>query len=175
MAARHVSICPHVVERDVEAPDADGLLRAAADALARSAGCSPDLAFRALSRRESAASTGLGAGVAVPHARLPGFPHRVTAVLRVRLPIAFRAPDHKPVGLFYAILVPEDGHPDDHLAFLARVATAMGDRDLRADLLRADDDDAVRRAFAAWEAREAGGAPQAARGAANGDVRGVSA
>lgn len=151
MTAKLVSICPHLVERDVDAPDADGVLRAAADALAHAAACSPDVAFRALSRRESAASTGLGAGVAVPHARLPGLSHRVTAVLRMRLPIAFRAPDHKPVGLFYAILVPEDGKPDNHLAFLGRVVEALNDHRVRTSLRQASSDDAVKLAFVAWE------------------------
>lgn len=157
--AKLVSVCPHVVERDVDAGDADALLRVAADALARAGGVSTDAVFRTLLRRESAASTALGSGVAVPHARLAGTDHRVTAVLRTRRSIAFGAPDGRPVRLFYAILVPEDGRMDDHLAFLARVARAFCDRRLRDDLDRASDDDAIRLAFVDWEEREAREAP----------------
>ncbi|MCC6379795.1 MAG: PTS sugar transporter subunit IIA [Burkholderiales bacterium] len=159
MAVKLVSICPHVVERDVDAFDADHLLRIAAAVMAEAGACSADAAFRALSRREAAASTGLGAGVAVPHARLNGLGHRVTALLRTRIPVAFRAPDHKPVAIFYVILVPEDGNPDDHLAFLARVAAAFSDRSLRGALASAADDDAVKLAFVNWEEGQAGASP----------------
>ena len=172
MAVKPVSTCPHLVARDIDARGADALLRVAADVLARAGGASPDLAFRALSRRESAASTALGVGVAVPHARLPGLDHRLTALLRTRYPIAFRAPDHKPVNLLYAILVPEDGHPDDDVAFLGRAVEALDERPVPAALLHGTDDDALKRAFVDREERE----PSAPRRAGAGNAApGVSA
>src|SRR5882757_1804078 len=49
--------------------------------------------------RERLGSTGLGHGVAVPHGRIKGLKNPLAAVLRVREPIAFDAPDDEPVSL----------------------------------------------------------------------------
>lgn len=78
--------------------------------------------FRALSRREQAGSTGLGGGFAVPHARIHGIERPLTLLVRAQRPIDFKAPDHDPVSLMLAILVPEHGDRDDHLKLLALVA-----------------------------------------------------
>ena len=63
-----------------------------------------------LDAREQLGSTGLGHGVAIPHARLKGLKTPLAAVLRLRVPIAFDAPDQEPVGLFVFLLVPACGH-----------------------------------------------------------------
>ena len=47
--------------------------------------------------RERLGSTGLGHGVAIPHGRIKGLKNPLAAVLRVRQPIAFDAPDDEPV------------------------------------------------------------------------------
>ena len=107
--------------------------------------------YRALARREQAASTALGGGVAIPHARIDGIDHRVTLLLRTRSAIDFRAPDHKPVALFYVILVPRDGDPQDHLDFLARVSAALGDAGVRRRLATAGGPDSAKLAFVTWE------------------------
>ena len=46
-----------------------------------------------LAARERLGSTGLGHGVAIPHGRIKGLRHPIAAVLRMREPIAFDAPD----------------------------------------------------------------------------------
>lgn len=151
MASRIVSTCPSVASLDIEAHVAGDLLRAAARLGAERCGVDPDRIFRALARREQAASTALGAGVAIPHARVDGIDHRVTMLLRTRVALHFRAPDHKPVGLFYVILVPPEGDPQAHLDFLARVSAALGARTLRGQLARADCPDTAKLAFVMWE------------------------
>ena len=88
--------------------------------------------FRALSRREQAGSTGLGGGFAVPHARIPGIERPLTLLVRASRPIDFKAPDHDPVWLMLAILVPEHGDRDDHLKLLALVAELFSDPRFRA-------------------------------------------
>ena len=88
--------------------------------------------LRALSRREQAGSTGLGGGFAVPHARIAGIERPLTLLVRALKPIAFKAPDHDPVWLMLAILVPEHGDRDDHLKLLALVAELFSDPRFRA-------------------------------------------
>ena len=51
-----------------------------------------------LAAREKLGSTGLGQGIAIPHGRIKGLSGRVGAFARLRTPIAFDAPDGKPVG-----------------------------------------------------------------------------
>lgn len=151
MASRIVSTCPSIASLDVDVHAAGDLLHVAAQLCAGRCGVDPERVRRALVRREQAASTALGAGVAIPHARVDGIDHRVTMLLRTRQAIDFHAPDHKPVGLFYVILVPPDGDPQAHLDFLARVSAALGDRTLRGRLARVDRPDAAKLAFVTWE------------------------
>ena len=141
--------CPDVTALDVDVRDAPSLLRAVAARVGGHAGVAADAVYRALERRELAASTALGHGVAVPHARIASLPHPTTLFLRTKAPIAFRAPDREPVQLFYAILVPADGDPDSHLALLARVVEAFRDPVVRQRLAAATDERAVHDALAA--------------------------
>jgi PTS system nitrogen regulatory IIA component len=151
MPSPSVSTCPHVAALDVDAYRAEGLLREAARLAAGFCDSDPAVIYRALARREQAASTALGAGVAIPHARIDGIDQRVTLLIRTRWAIDFRAPDHKPVTLFYVILVPRDGDPQDHLDFLARVSAALGDVGIRRRLAMAGSPDAAKLAFVTWE------------------------
>ena len=96
------------------------------------------LVFDALWRREQAGSTGLGHGVAVPHARVAGIARPLTLYLRTAVPVPFDAPDAKPVADFLAILVPADGSNEDHLQLLAAIAGLFSDRRFRNGLHRAE-------------------------------------
>jgi nitrogen PTS system EIIA component len=60
-----------------------------------------------LSLREQLGSTGLGQGVALPHARIKGLPRAVATFLRPKSLISFDAPDGKPVSEILVLLVPE--------------------------------------------------------------------
>lgn len=62
---------------------------------------------RALREREGLASTALGDGVAIPHARSSGIDSCRGAFLRLARPVDFGAGDGQPVDLVLALLVPE--------------------------------------------------------------------
>ncbi|SIT06411.1 PTS sugar transporter subunit IIA [Paracoccus saliphilus] len=91
----------------------------------------------ALQERESLGPTGVGQGVALPHARLHGLDRVVGLFLRLDKPMDFDAVDRKPVDLIFALLAPESGGVD-HLKALALVSRTLRDTDLRAKL-RAND------------------------------------
>src|SRR5450631_679026 len=84
-------------------------------------------------------STALGAGFAIPHARINGIARPLTLFMRTRLPVAFDAPDGKPVSDLLAIMVPADGAKEDHLQLLALVARLFSDHGFRTQLDSAPD------------------------------------
>lgn len=102
-----------------------------------------------LTEREELGSTGLGRGVAIPHARVKGLDHAVAVFARFALPIDFDAPDAKPVSDMLVLLVPEQP-VDEHLKILALVAEMFCDTDFRATLRSLADPKDIHQLFAAW-------------------------
>ena len=97
--------------------------------------------FDSLFARERLGSTGLGHGVAIPHGRIKGLKNPLAAVLRVRQPIPFDAPDDEPVVLLIFLLVPEAA-TQRHLEILSEIAEMLSDRQLR-EQLKTEGDPAV--------------------------------
>lgn len=119
----------------------DRVLDAAAHLLAAS-GQSAAVA-RALREREALASTALGEGVAIPHARCVNLEHCRGAFLRLDRPVDFGAADGRPVDLVLALLVPEhDIQPQ--LARLAELAERFADAGFRRALREAKDVEQLR-------------------------------
>ncbi|MEM1272579.1 MAG: PTS sugar transporter subunit IIA [Pseudomonadota bacterium] len=77
--------------------------------------------FDALQERESLGPTGVGHGVALPHARLDGLSDVHGAFLRLEHPIDFDSVDRQPVDLVFALFAPADSGVD-HLKALALVS-----------------------------------------------------
>ena len=121
-------------------------LHVAAEAAARVLGRDGNAIFTALMEREALGSTGLGSGVAVPHARLAQI-DKVTAVfVRLDTPVAFGAVDDRPVDLIFGLFAPpKDGA--EHLRALAAVSRALRSSELREQLRQARTTDAVRALF----------------------------
>ncbi|MCK8484369.1 PTS sugar transporter subunit IIA [Aliiroseovarius sp. S2029] len=90
-------------------------------------------AFTALQQRESLGPTGVGRGVALPHARLSGLDKVVGCFMRVEKPFDFDAVDKQPVDLVFALFAPEDSGVD-HLKALALVSRTMRDASICAKL-----------------------------------------
>lgn len=103
-----------------------------------------------LSAREKLGSTGLGQGVALPHARVKGLPQALAAFVRPKLPIAFDAPDGKPVSDILVLLVPEQA-TEQHLQILAEIAQMFCDRSFREQLRMRVDAGGVYQLFADWQ------------------------
>ena len=87
-----------------------------------------------LLEREELGSTGIGFGVAIPHARLKDLQSTRAAFVKTRDPVDFNAPDETSVDLIFALLVPE-GSNEDYLRLLANLARFFSDADNR-ELLR---------------------------------------
>lgn len=93
--------------------------------------------FSRLIGRERLGSTGIGNGVAIPHARSPHCKTPLAGFLKLNKAIDFDAVDGDPVDLIFVLLVPEEAD-DTHLALLAEVAGAMNDADIRSRLRKCE-------------------------------------
>lgn len=98
-------------------------------------------AFPALQEREALGPTGVGHGVALPHARLHGLDGVNGVFARLESPLDFEATDRKPVDLVFALFAPE-GAGVVHLKALALVSRTLRDGAVCAKL-RANGDPSV--------------------------------
>jgi PTS system nitrogen regulatory IIA component len=105
-------------------------------------GLDASTAFNALQDRETLGPTGVGHGVALPHARLKGLDEVVGAFVRIEKPVDFDAVDRQPVDLVFALFAP-DGAGVDHLKALALVSRTMRDPAVCAKLRANDDPDTL--------------------------------
>jgi len=90
-------------------------------------------AFDALQERESLGPTGVGDGVAIPHARIEGLDHVVGVFYRMEKPIEYDSIDRKPVDLVFALFAPVNSGVE-HLKALALVSRLLRDPSVRAKL-----------------------------------------
>ncbi len=86
--------------------------------------------FNALLERERLGSTGLGKGVAIPHARLPNLKHTVAAMFTLDEPVNFDAVDNKPVDILFGLLVPAGEDNAQHLQHLSRLVKLFRDAEI---------------------------------------------
>ncbi len=78
----------------------------------------------ALQERETLGPTGVGHGVALPHARIDGIDRVVGVFLRLEKPMDFDSVDRQPVDLVFALFAPKDSGVE-HLKALALVSRTM--------------------------------------------------
>ena len=114
------------------------LLHALGDLSANVHDLDQETIVRALQERETLGPTGVGHGVALPHARIAGLDEVKAAFIRLEKPIDFSAVDRQPVDLFFCLLAPENAGVE-HLKALALVSRTMRDASIFAKL-RANND-----------------------------------
>ena len=106
--------------------------------------------FDSLFAREKLGSTGLGQGVAIPHGRIKGLKEAVGAIIRMKQPIPFDAPDGQNVGLIFVLLVP-DRATDLHLQILSELAQMFSDKPFRERLLGAQSAAELHQLIIEWQ------------------------
>lgn len=110
--------------------------------LAESAyGLKSPLVVEALMNREALGPTGVGHGVALPHARLPGLDEVIGAFVLLDKPIDFNSVDRQPVDIAFALFAPESAGVE-HLKALALVSRTLRDNGV-CSKLRANPDPAT--------------------------------
>lgn len=129
-------------------------LHTVAAAAAQAFGLPESRVLDALLEREALGSTGLGSGVAVPHARIDGIDRVQAVFVRLETPVAYDSVDDRPVDLMFALFAPpRDGA--EHLRALAAVSRAMRSPEMREQLRQARTVDAIHALFVREEAASA--------------------
>lgn len=134
-------LSPAAVRSQAQVTSKKRLLHDLSDLAAQAYGLNAAATLDALQERESLGATGVGHGVALPHARIAGLEGVRGLFLRLDRPLDFDAVDRQPVDLVFALLAP-DSPGVDHLKALALVSRTLRDDSLRAKL-RANDDPAA--------------------------------
>jgi PTS system nitrogen regulatory IIA component len=98
--------------------------------------------FSALQEREALGSTGVGRGIAIPHARFESMDRVVGMFTRLEKPVDFDSVDHQPVDLVFTLLAPA-AEGAEHLKALALVSRTLRDTDVCAKLRANDDPDTL--------------------------------
>ena len=141
-------LSPTDVMIDVVAADKQKLL----SELARKAGSIldvlPEHIFAELFKREELGSTGVGGGVALPHARFHQISKPFGMFVRLRRPMDFDAVDAKPVDIVFLLLLPESSD-GEQLGALACIARKLRNPEITAALRGARDSAEMYRTLAA--------------------------
>jgi PTS system nitrogen regulatory IIA component len=118
--------------------DKQKLLEDLARRASRAVDLEPDIILAELRKREQLGSTGMGGGVALPHARIHRIQKPFGMVVRLKKPIEFDAVDGKPVDMIALLLLP-DTQEGKQLGVLACIARKLRDPDVLTALRRARD------------------------------------
>jgi len=132
----------HAILGQVSANSKRQALQLVADVAARQLGLDAAVIHQALLEREKLGSTGVGFGVAVPHAALAGLDKMHGVFVRLESPINYDSIDDMPVDLIFALLAPENAGTE-HLRALAKVSRVLRQKDLREQLRLIDNSDAI--------------------------------
>ena len=111
-------------------------------AMAKALNLEPKYVFDQVLEREKLGSSGVGEGVAIPHARIDGLKRPVGGFARLLEPADFDAIDERRADLIFMLLAPSDAGAE-HLRALARTARLFRQESVRAALRQAQTPDAV--------------------------------
>lgn len=108
----------------------------------------PDRAVfhQAIRNREQLVSTGIGMGVAIPHAKLPGYPDFFIAIGILQKGVDWRALDGAPVRLVFMIGGPDD-RQTEYLQILSNLTQVIKDEEIRKKVLTSNSKEAIIQAF----------------------------
>jgi nitrogen PTS system EIIA component len=133
---------PRAVVPNLRAANKKQLLQEIARRAAEITGEPERAIFDVLLERERLGTTGVGAGIAIPHGKLPGLKRLYGLFVRLETPIDFESIDEQPVDLVFLLLAP-GGAGADHLKALARVSRLLRDRTVCEKLRGSDNAEAL--------------------------------
>ena len=131
-------LLPRHVLTDLRAADKGSLLHELSRCAGAALNIAPETVSAALLKREQLGSTGMGSGIAIPHACLPEVQQPFGMLARLKVPVDFEAVDGQPVDLIFLLLVPEPSK-SRQVNVLASVARKLRDPKVRQELRNAKD------------------------------------
>jgi PTS system nitrogen regulatory IIA component len=128
-------LAPGAVLTRLTASTRKQVIQRLAESLSRVAGLDARAVCEAVMRRERLAGTGIGEGVALPHALIEGLSRPLCGFARLETPADFQAPDGRPADLVVMLLSPPASNAE-HLKALAKLSRLLRRAEVR-DGLRA--------------------------------------
>jgi PTS system nitrogen regulatory IIA component len=125
---------PTSVIADLSSANAASVLTELCAPIAKATGMEAQALVQALLAREQLGSTGVGEGLAIPHARMEGIGALAASFGRSRPGIDFQAIDGKPTTFFFVLFAPPGAH-GGHLNALARISRLFKAAPFRESLL----------------------------------------
>ena len=120
------------------------VLKELAEHAAAAVDLDPKRLLEALMERERLGTTGIGHGIAIPHARMAELTRLVGLFARLDEPVDFEALDDQPSALIFLLLAPDSADADS-LKALARISRLLRDPAVQRRLRQEKDRDAVYR------------------------------
>jgi nitrogen PTS system EIIA component len=134
---------------DVRIADKTQLLRELAGRAALRLALDATTLTRLVLKREELGSTGVGAGIAIPHTRIAGLNKPFGLLVRLQKPLDFEAIDGQAVDVVFLLLLPQGQQDGESLNALAAVARRLRDPQALGDIRGGGDRLAVYRAMVA--------------------------
>ncbi len=122
-------LSPQKIFLDSEVTSKKKLLELIANIVADKTQLAQSTIYNNLLNRERLGSTGLGRGIAVPHARVPDLEQTIGCFFRLKEPVNFESPDNQPVDLVFTIVIPEEA-TEEHLLILSSLARIFSQADV---------------------------------------------
>ena len=129
-------LTPDRIRVPIAATDKPGVLRELTQLLAQRATVGTEPLLAAVLEREQVLSTGIGHGIAIPHAKSPLLTELLLVSGTTPTGIPFDALDGEPVRLFFLLMGP-DSAAGEHVKALSRIARLVRRESVRTDLLAA--------------------------------------
>ena len=133
---------PDAVHFHLKATSKKNLLQRLSETLAADTGQEARDIYDRLFEREKLGSTGMGGGIAIPHARLADLDRVYTVFATLDEPVDFEAIDEKPVDLIFALVAPLEAGAD-HLQALAAASRLLRSGEFCSRVRGASSQDAV--------------------------------
>jgi nitrogen PTS system EIIA component len=140
-------IIPECVIARMQVAKATHVLSELAKLLADKNGLRPGDVYELIMERERLGPTGIGDGVAIPHASIPGLSRPVAGFAKLETPVDFASIDGRPADLVFMLLTPA-GESGSHLRALARASRFFNASSARERLRQASGLKQVLAAFA---------------------------
>jgi nitrogen PTS system EIIA component len=131
-------LVPEAIKVFGQLPSKKRLFQELGEVACQAYGLSSAYVFDGLQERESLGPTGVGNGIALPHARLEDIEQIFGVFIRLDKPLDYESVDRQPVDLIFGLFAPKDSGVD-HLKALALVSRTMRDANVCAKL-RANSD-----------------------------------
>lgn len=131
-------ISKETILADLKAHDKKGVLEELVGPVARISGINHEELVRVLMERERLGSTGIGAGIGIPHGKLKTLDSLILGFGLSRKGVDFESIDNQPTHIFFLLFTPENS-TGLHLKLLARISKLLKDESFKQSLLKASD------------------------------------